>query len=117
MLMQNRLKNHGINPAKLTPPCLREQIQAMLHVFKTVVDKVIREKIAAVKAISEGGVPRSGGIMRQPRAPQAIMEAPLRKSPPKPTIILKGPAGAPLQQSPSTPAAPLAKREKKLSET
>ena len=63
MLMQGRLKNPGNNPAKLTPPCLREQIQAMLQVFKAVVHKVVREKNAAMKTISEGGVPHFGGIV------------------------------------------------------
>ena len=62
--MQSRLKSPGMNPAKLTPLCLREQIQAMFKVFRAVIDKVVREKNAAAKAISEGGVPRLGGIVR-----------------------------------------------------
>jgi len=112
--MQSRLKNPGINPAKLTPPCLREQIQAMLKVFRAVVDKVVREKNAATKTISEGGVPRSGSIVRQLRVAEAVEEAPLRKSPlSRRVAVVKGPAEAALHQSPRTPTVALARREKK----
>lgn len=102
-----------LNPAKLTPPCLREQIQAMLKVFRAVVDKVVREKNAAAKTISEGGVPRPGGIVRQLRAPEPEVEVPIRKSPvSRRSVVVKGPAPAP-NLLPPTPATASASSKKK----
>ena len=57
-----------------------KQIQAMLQVFKAVVNKVVREINVVEKRISEGCVPCFGGIVHQPRAAKAIMEAMLYKS-------------------------------------
>lgn len=85
----------------------------MLKVFRAVVDKVVREKNAAAKTISEGGVPRPGGIVRQLRAPEPEVEVPIRKSPvSRRSVVVKGPAPAP-NLLPPTPATASASSKKK----
>lgn len=113
-MKQSRLKTPVLNPGKLTPPCLREQIQAMLKLFRAVVDKMVREKNAAAKPLqAEGAVSRPVGIHRQPRSAVTSEEA-RRKSPlGKLNVVVKGPTEAVPQTPPTSPTQP---RERKLTE-
>lgn len=67
----------------------------------------------AIKTALEGGLSRSSGIVRQPCALQAVVEALNRKSRVKLAVVVKGLVRAPLFKSPPRPAAALAKLEKK----
>ena len=56
-LAKKRLLNPGVNPQKLTPPCLREQIQEMLDIFQHYLRKSYMEKGSAVAQVKHHMMP------------------------------------------------------------
>lgn len=80
--VQGRLKNPSSNPGKLTPPCLREQIQSMLDVFRDLLSRALTPaKKSSNSAQDQQGPHPNGGIVRQPRTKtnaSESMEAPVK---------------------------------------
>lgn len=58
-LAKTRGKNHVCNPGKLTPPCVREQIQGMLDAASDLLARAKTAHAAAVKQLKDAKIPIS----------------------------------------------------------
>ena len=60
-LAETRSTNPSKNPQKLTPPCLREQIQAMVDLFEVYLIRAYKARDVALKQLKDAGLELRGG--------------------------------------------------------
>lgn len=88
-LAKKRMQNPFVNPQKLTPPCLREQIQAMINVFQHYLRLAYADKDNATSQLRRANLPvmPSDFPTRQPRSAELVKT--------KPVVSREGRAEAP----------------------